>query len=53
MGIYTIVKMAKLHGLELYKYMKYILERRPDYKSSDGGLEKFALWSDSVREICE
>lgn len=33
MGIYTIVEMAKLHGLDPYKYMKYVLESRPGYKS--------------------
>lgn len=52
MGIYTIVEMAKLHGLEPYKYMKYILEQRPTYQSSDEELEKLAPWSDSVQEIC-
>ena len=31
MGIYTIAEMAKLHGLDPYKYMKYILER--EYES--------------------
>lgn len=52
MGIYTIVEMAKLHGLEPYKYMKYILERRPTYQFSDEELEKLAPWSDRVQEIC-
>lgn len=52
MGIYTIVEMAKLHGLEPYKYMKYILERRPAYQFSDEELEKPAPWSDRVQEIC-
>lgn len=36
MGIYTIAEMAKLHGLDPYKYMKYILEQRPTYKTSWG-----------------
>lgn len=53
MGIYTIVEMAKLHGLEPYKYMKYILEQRPTYQFSDEELEKLAPWSDSVQEICK
>lgn len=52
MGIYTIVEMAKLYGLDPYKYMKYVLERRPEYKSSDEGLEKLAPWSDRVQETC-
>lgn len=52
MGIYTIVEMAKLHGLDPYKYMKYVLEMRPGYKSSDEELEKLAPWSDRVQETC-
>lgn len=53
MGIYTIAEMAKLHGLEPYKYMKYILEQRPTCQFSDEELEKLAPWSDSVQEICK
>lgn len=52
MGIYTIVEMAKLHGLDPYKYMKYVLESRPGYKSSDEELEKLSPWSDRVQETC-
>lgn len=52
MGIYTIVEMAKLHGVDPYKYMKYILESRPNYITSDEELEKLAPWSDRVQEIC-
>lgn len=52
MGIYTIAEMAKLHGLEPYKYMKYA-EQRPDYRTSDEDLEKLAPWSADVQEICK
>ena len=52
MGIYTIVEMSKLHGLDPYKYMKYVLEVRPDYKSSDEDLEELAPWSDKIQDIC-
>ena len=51
-GIYTIAEMAKLHGLEPYKYMKYA-EQRPDYRTSDEDLEKLAPWSADVQEICK
>lgn len=27
--VYTIVEMAKAHGLNIYKYLKYLLERLP------------------------
>ena len=39
-GIHTIEEVATLHWLYPYKYMKYVLERRPNYKSSDEELEK-------------
>jgi len=52
MGIYTIVEMAKLHGLDPYKYMKYILGQRPTYQSSDEELEKLVPWSNGIQEIC-
>ncbi len=53
MGIYTIVEMAKLHGLDPYKYMKYILEKRPGYRTTDEEFEKLAPWSADVQKICK
>ena len=53
MGIYTIVEMAKLYGLDPYKYMKYVLEQRPDYRSTDEELERLAPWSSSCQETCK
>lgn len=53
MGIYTIVEMAKLHGLEPYKYMKYILEQRPNYRTSAEELEKLAPWSADIQKTCK
>ncbi len=53
MGIYTIVEMAKLHGLDPYKYMKYVLEQRPNYKSTDDELEKLAPWSADIQKTCK
>lgn len=53
MGIYTIVEMAKLHGLDPYKYMKYILEKRPGYRNTDEEFEKLAPWSADVQKICK
>ena len=53
MGIYTIVEMAKLHGVDPYKYMKYVLEKRPDYNSTHEEFEKPALRSDKVQKICK
>jgi hypothetical protein len=53
MGIYTIVEMEKLYRLNPYKYMKYVLEKRPDYNSTHEEFEKPALRSDKVQKICK
>lgn len=53
MGIYTIVEMAKLHGLEPYKYLKFLLERRPNYRSTDQELESISPWSTEVQQSCK
>lgn len=51
-GIYTIVEMASLYGLSRYKYLKYLLEHRPNVNMSDEELEQFAPWSKAVQEAC-
>ena len=28
--VYTMVEMAKTHSLNIYEYLKYVLEQRPD-----------------------
>lgn len=52
MGIYTIVEMAKLHGLNPYQYLKYLLEQRPNYRSTDEELEALMPWSEKTLEAC-
>ena len=52
MGIYTIVEMAKLHSLNPYQYLKYLLEQRPNYRSTDEELEALMPWSEKTLEAC-
>lgn len=52
MGIYTIVEMAKLHGLSQYKYLEYLLENRPSAKMTDEELDKLAPWNEEVQKAC-
>ena len=52
MGIYTIVEMAKLHGLNPYQYLKYLLEQKPNYRSTDEELEALMPWSEKTLEAC-
>lgn len=48
----TIVEMAKAHGLDLYKYLNFLFEQRPDKDMSDEELEKPAPWNERVKELC-
>ncbi len=50
--VYTMVEMAKAHGLNVYKYLKYLLERLPDTPMSDACLAKLAPWDQDVKEAC-
>lgn len=43
-AVYTMVEMAKAHGLNIYKYLNYLLERLPGTKMSDNVLSKLAPW---------
>jgi len=52
MGIYTIVEMAKLHGISRHKYLEYLLENRPSADMSDEELDKLAPWNEDVQKAC-
>ena len=40
--VYTMVEMARAHELNIYKYLKYLLECLPDTKMTDDSLSKLA-----------
>ena len=50
--MYTMVEMAKAHGLNIYKYLEYLLENRPTSAMSDEQLEQFAPWNEAVKAAC-
>lgn len=50
--IYTMVEMAKAHNLNIYKYLKYLLERLPDTKMTDEGLGHLVPWDPDVQSEC-
>lgn len=52
MGIYTIVEMAKLYGLNQCKYLEYLLTNQPSRDMNDEELEKFAPWNEDVQKAC-
>ena len=52
MNIYTIIEMAKLHGLNRQKYIEYILEHRPSAEMTDEELSLLAPCNKDVQETC-
>lgn len=52
MNIYTIIEMAKLHGLNRQKYLEYILEHRPSAEMTDEELSLLAPWNKDVQKTC-
>ena len=50
--VYTMVEMAKAHDLNIYKYLKYLLDQRPSLKWSDEQVEKLDPWSSEVKQLC-
>ena len=47
---YSIIETAKENGLNPYQYLKYLLEKLPDAKSSE--LEALLPWSTSLPDDC-
>ena len=50
--VYTMVEMARAHGLNIYKYLKYLLDHLPDTKMTDSALAKLAPWDQDVKANC-
>ena len=46
--VYTMVEMAKAHGLNIYGYLKFLLEHRPDKDMTDEQLADLAPWSEKL-----
>lgn len=50
--VYTMVEMARVHGLNIYKYLNYLLERLPSTKMTDSAMSKLAPWDQDVIASC-
>lgn len=48
----TIVEMAKAYKLNLYEYLKYLLEHRPRKDMAEDELAMLTPWSEDVQEKC-
>lgn len=50
--VYTMVEMAVEHNLNIYKYLKYLLEQLPGMVMSDDEFAKLVPWNDEVQSVC-
>ncbi len=50
--VYSIIETAKASGLNIYKYLNYLLEQRPDAGTTDNQLERLAPWNEDIKEHC-
>lgn len=48
----TIVEMAKAYDLNLYEYLKFLLEHRPNENMADEELDYLAPWSIDMQKQC-
>ena len=51
--IYTMVEMARSNGVNIYQYLRYLLEACPTGHTSDEELERLAPWNPEVKRITE
>jgi transposase/uncharacterized coiled-coil protein SlyX len=49
--VYTMVEMAKAHDLNIYGYLKFLLEHRPNKEMTDEQLADLAPWSEKLQSI--
>lgn len=47
----TMVEMAKAHDLNIYGYLKFLLEHRPSKEMADEQLAELAPWSEKLQSI--
>jgi hypothetical protein len=48
----AMVEMAKATGLNIYKYLNYLLGHRPSTDMTDDQLDQLAPWSKAVLDSC-
>lgn len=51
--IYTMVENAKANGVNVYQYLKLLLEKQPNNQMKDDELEKLAPWNKEVKTFLE
>ena len=51
--IYTMVENAKANGVNVYQYLKLLLEKQPNNQMSGEELERFAPWNPEVKALLD
>lgn len=49
--VYTMIEIAKAHGLNIYGYLKFLLEHRPGKDMADEQLADLASWREKIQFI--
>lgn len=49
--VYTMVEMAKAHNLNIYEYLKYLLDQRPDDSWTDEQFSELVPWSEKLQHL--
>ena len=48
---FTMIEMARAYDLNVYKYLNFLLEKRPNARTAQKELEKLALWNEEVQKM--
>lgn len=51
--IFSLIETAKANEVDPYKYLTYLLEKRPNADMSDDELEQLSPWSKEVQNRCK
>ena len=46
-----MIEMAKANDLNVYKYLNFLLEKRPNARTAQKELEKLAPWNEEVQKM--
>ena len=46
-----MIEMAKAYDLNVYKYLNFLLEKRPNARIAQKELEKLAPWNEEVQKM--
>ena len=50
---YSLVETAKAHDLNVFQYIKYILEQRPSKEMNEEQLQSLLPWNERIIELCK